>query len=329
MSCPCDKLTITCDLSGKGTARIARNVRLTCPQCGAVWDVQRVGSRNELLMAAKPLAARKQKQKPKQPDAEQQKREATFKRLGEEWGQPIPESIGVDLVAAMTSIKPGMRLLFAGSDVGFLQHAAKESTGAGPHAAVADDQWPAYGELFDGIVAAGVINEPERLQSYLKPGGDCWLIGDAQRLAPELSQAWGYQARTVSKGTPAAHLLFVGVDRPLGDGPGTELHHDLASRGMPACQTCRRLAHDMNAWGVEGCRERFDDIVADILPRARNWWKHADNRQKLSAWWKGDHRLWSAFTTGAALATQDLDDVLRTIIGQRVTAAIEEADQRS
>lgn len=53
--------------------------------------------------------------------------------------------------------------------------------------------------------------------------------------------------------------------------PGTELIAAYKQKGMPSCQACLDLAARMDEWGVAGCRERLDEIVADILPRARAW----------------------------------------------------------
>lgn len=57
----------------------------------------------------------------------------------------------------------------------------------------------------------------------------------------------------------------------LGDGVGTELAIRFFRMGVPSCQACQDLARRMNAWGVAGCREHLDEIVADMLPRFREW----------------------------------------------------------
>lgn len=54
-------------------------------------------------------------------------------------------------------------------------------------------------------------------------------------------------------------------------GPGTELLRIYEAAGVPSCDACKELAQDMNNWGVAGCRERLEEIVADILPRAKEW----------------------------------------------------------
>lgn len=57
-------------------------------------------------------------------------------------------------------------------------------------------------------------------------------------------------------------------------GPGTELKAIFEQHEIPACQACHDLAAKMNGWGVGGCRERTEEIVEEILPRAREWVKH-------------------------------------------------------
>ena len=44
-----------------------------------------------------------------------------------------------------------------------------------------------------------------------------------------------------------------------------------STAGVPHCQACIDSAAQMDAWGVQGCRERLPEIIEDILPRAREW----------------------------------------------------------
>ena len=64
-------------------------------------------------------------------------------------------------------------------------------------------------------------------------------------------------------------------------GPGSELLHWYNASGMPDCEACFEMCRTMNEWGVDGCRERLEEIVADILPRAMQW--IAENRPFVSA----------------------------------------------
>jgi hypothetical protein len=57
----------------------------------------------------------------------------------------------------------------------------------------------------------------------------------------------------------------------IGYGVGTELLHIYQTSGVPACQACFKLAHQMNIWGPSRCLENIELIVADIMPRAKDW----------------------------------------------------------
>lgn len=54
-------------------------------------------------------------------------------------------------------------------------------------------------------------------------------------------------------------------------GPGTELLRIYEAAGVPTCDACKELAQDMNNWGAAECRKRMDEILLDILPRAKAW----------------------------------------------------------
>lgn len=77
-------------------------------------------------------------------------------------------------------------------------------------------------------------------------------------------------------------LVFHGTSVDAGErrhklyGPGSELLKIYEAAGVPHCDACRELAQEMNNWGVQECRSRIDEIVADILPRAKAWL--AENR---------------------------------------------------
>lgn len=63
--------------------------------------------------------------------------------------------------------------------------------------------------------------------------------------------------------------------RPLEPGVGSELlsifKSDPIGKHATSCPACRELARKMNEWGAEGCREHMQEIVEDILPRAKQW----------------------------------------------------------
>jgi len=54
-------------------------------------------------------------------------------------------------------------------------------------------------------------------------------------------------------------------------GPGTELKKILQKFGVPPCADCDSLALVMNQWGPGVCRQRVEDLVDDMLPRAVTW----------------------------------------------------------
>ena len=63
---------------------------------------------------------------------------------------------------------------------------------------------------------------------------------------------------------------------PLDHGPGTELKALIASLGInpsPSCD-CNAKAEQMNVWGVEGCKQRREEIVQGLRDNAPRWgWK--------------------------------------------------------
>lgn len=54
-------------------------------------------------------------------------------------------------------------------------------------------------------------------------------------------------------------------------GPGFELKRIMKGKGLPHCQACKDLAEKMDEWAVEGCKDRLEEIIEDIMPRARDW----------------------------------------------------------
>lgn len=59
--------------------------------------------------------------------------------------------------------------------------------------------------------------------------------------------------------------------KPNGYGPGSKLMDALKKAGATACDECRALAAKMDQWGAAGCENRLEEIVEDILPRAKAW----------------------------------------------------------
>lgn len=101
---------------------------------------------------------------------------------------------------------------------------------------------------------------------------------------------------------------------PPASGPGTELTgilHALGLRDESQCQ-CRERAYQMNAWGITGCREHFEEIV-DWL---RESYERLGWQEKLKA-------AMAAVGSGLALKI-DPRDLARSL----VELAIEMAEEK-
>lgn len=129
----------------------------------------------------------------------------------------------------------------------------------------------------------------------------------------------------------------------IGDGPGTELlgifKSDPIGKHATSCPACLQLAQQMNQWGPAGCRERMDEIVEDILPRAKDWIIAAADggiqgldlgaldRSKLSiasAWkFKGDEP-----TPVEKMKAATADQTMRVWISRQVKKAIRQAERK-
>lgn len=67
--------------------------------------------------------------------------------------------------------------------------------------------------------------------------------------------------------------------KPNGWGPGSQLLKQFEAAKVPHCEACLELAGKMDRWGKRGCTHRINEIVEDILPRAKEWVE--DNRPLL------------------------------------------------
>jgi GT2 family glycosyltransferase len=94
-------------------------------------------------------------------------------------------------------------------------------------------------------------------------------------------------------------------------GPGTELAAIFDAKGVPSCQQCRALASRMDRWGIAGCRDRMEEIIEDIFPRAKEWVQQ--NRKFVHA----------------LLPSAVEDFAIRTVIRSHVETAIENAEKRT
>lgn len=105
----------------------------------------------------------------------------------------------------------------------------------------------------------------------------CNLEADTKDRGLKYWNAWEQQLGAGQGCGPDEPVLDMttqpGISKPKKKeyGPGTELLAIYKTAGMPTCLACLTLAQKMNAWGIEGCRSRITEIVADILPRAKHW----------------------------------------------------------
>lgn len=95
-----------------------------------------------------------------------------------------------------------------------------------------------------------------------------------------------------------------------GWGPGSWLVRRYKERGVPTCQACHDLACKMDDLGPDGCVDQRESLIADILPRAKDW--------------IGENKPWVSSLLG--LGPEVVEDfVLSRKIGSDIDWAIEQA----
>lgn len=70
---------------------------------------------------------------------------------------------------------------------------------------------------------------------------------------------------------PPAAIVTLPPGRNKAAGPGWQLLDYYRTQGVPSCQACAVLALQMDQWGIAGCRQHLEQIVSEILPRAKQW----------------------------------------------------------
>lgn len=94
-------------------------------------------------------------------------------------------------------------------------------------------------------------------ENWVEVSGGMWKCEDCDRLA-------GARTRdSLPKHRLCGEQRFTTPEPALGFGPGTELAALLASIGikeLPGCG-CKKKMAQMDRWGVNGCKERFEEIV--------------------------------------------------------------------
>jgi hypothetical protein len=111
-----------------------------------------------------------------------------------------------------------------------------------------------YRELWDARGAA-LANEPRCLNWELVSPG-VWKCPTCERRAGAASVGALPSNRICGKQKTVA-------EQPIGFGPGTELAALLESIGikeLPGCG-CKKKMRQMDRWGVDGCKQHFDEIV--------------------------------------------------------------------
>jgi len=115
-----------------------------------------------------------------------------------------------------------------------------------------------------------------------------------------------FHGYSVSEDTPVRKTLY---------GPGSELLKHYDSMGVPTCEACKDLAQQMNNWGVDECRKRVDEIVTDIMPRAKAWAK--EQYPWVPRWLLGGVEDWAIDRQLRADIVKAIDEADRTIKERR------------
>jgi hypothetical protein len=131
--------------------------------------------------------------------------------------------------------------------------------------------------ICDGVGGLSLSKVNAYRQSWNIPPLD--RLPDEQLSAPVI-HAFAQQSHDVQKNvvTPCKSC---NAKKTVHQGPGTELKKILHSKGVPSCQQCNDMAQRMNDMGPELCLNSINDLVEEMLPRAKKWieankpWTHA------------------------------------------------------
>lgn len=109
-------------------------------------------------------------------------------------------------------------------------------------------------------------------------------------------------------------------------GPGSEFARLAHELGVQGCQACTELAKRMDHWGVDGCRQQFDKIVDEILPRMQEWYEKRDRhelKKGLVRWWQWDQPATVKLSVAASISTGNLQQLAETLVRLAIdTAAV-------
>lgn len=127
---------------------------------------------------------------------------------------------------------------------------------------------------------------------------------------------------------------------PLGFGPGTELHDLLLEIGIKSVSGCGCIAYmvRMDEWGVDGCRQRRDEIAKHLREKAESWkWLEqvAQPSQRTSragsvipgsSLWEQAKIAWKSVTTGLAFKV-DWRDPFPGLVDEAIRLAAENGEK--
>lgn len=95
--------------------------------------------------------------------------------------------------------------------------------------------------------------------------------------------------RPFKSSDPALCKMQCGVGPQIVGGPGAELRRlfrEIGVTGKAGCN-CKELAARMDAWGVNGCRARLSEIVAELKAKASKFGIGEWAAAGWSAAWQG------------------------------------------
>lgn len=249
-----------------------------------------------------------------------------------------PQSLGPDGGKYPTrSIELGCSMASLAARKAGTEHTIVSAIAEGRDGVIPQDwaNWtPEFGDLYhlvivDGLRALEVSDAVDRIARLVAPMGRVLFrrtsLECKDKLIEPLRQQMG--AAISHNPNPAGQWdVVISPAVPLGEGPGTELQKDLKRMGVPGCQSCYAMALRMNHIGPAACRERIDELVGDMYPRALDWWKRGTAWMKSTAWFRDDRSVWQKVKDSVKVVTADVESVLREGTRQKILAACDRAE---
>lgn len=341
-NCICRDLQIVQEWVVAGTRRILRKPVAVCRLCGQRWEPKTIANDKSVLYEKVPYL----------PAITLNERSVAAIDKWNELNIKVDPRFPLELLNS-TESSPTLRLM----QIGLTPLAMKVDQVGGRHFLFSDipipeglfrntdvyamNQLPSYGELFYGMVISERMPKiwVDAIGRHLAGSSDLHvaLVCNGMHYV-KLFKSFGLQLREFRVGQPDYYAVMIQPPKPIGDGPGSELVDDLKHMGMPNCQQCHMLARRMNEWGVEGCRQRLDSIVEEIMPRAIEWWDNTSYRTKTSAWWKSSESVLVMLDSAVKVAKtsrdrkdgkQKRDAMLRDQVRAQVVRAIDKYEAKT